>query len=367
MVNRSVCVLLVNLAIACALPGVVVAAEVGVPEGATPASVVRYLPLPPDQAGYVGALPEIYVAGTIDDTTLEQLKRVVETHGLTEARVLLDSTGGHVVAALELGYYLRERGFVTQVGAYTSTWGEAHDGQCYSACALAFLGGKYRYLGKDSLVGVHRFATDRADAAAASMDPEQEAQALAGLLVGYVGQMGVDVAFFKAMSEQPHDRIRLMDEDELRRMNVVNDGRMAPVWDLAIRQGGVVLVGEQQRIDNTGTVALACGDPLDVHLSTHLYGDALTKGVQLGDLQWALDAERFAVAAQAVDGSFSYEQGEVYVALRPDRSQLDKLLRADSIGLSTRVGDGVYEFFVDIAPGKDRETIRRFVAMCAAE
>lgn len=331
---------------------------------APPASVVRYAPLPAGQAGYVGAFPEIYVDGPIGEATLAQLRGIVDRHQLQSARVQFNSRGGDLLAALEIGYYLREKGFVTEVGAYDGGWGRFAPGECHSACALAYLGGKYRLMDAGSRLAVHRFATEHAPGAAEPARVEQETQALAGLVVGYLQQMGVDLALFRKMSERPHADLQYFGLDELRRMNVVNDGRMTPAWGLVIQDREVVLVGTQERIGSSGTVTLRCAAPVELVYETDGLAEAWAEAMRTGGLQWVVGDDRFDVSAGMLAGAGSTTAGRFRVAVRLDRSQADRLAQAGSIGLAARQDGRRYEFRVDA--GADREAIPRFVDFCSA-
>ena len=68
------------------------------------------------------------------------------TLGVERALVVLDSDGGNLLAGLEIGRIIRARGFSTTV----------RDGRrCASACALAWLGGRRRFMGATSAIGFH--------------------------------------------------------------------------------------------------------------------------------------------------------------------------------------------------------------------
>jgi hypothetical protein len=76
-------------------------------------------------------------------------------HGI----VLLDSPGGHVVAAMELGLTIRKLGMaviVARPGAESAATGDLFSGKCYSACVYALMGGRKRVIPPQSKVGVHR-------------------------------------------------------------------------------------------------------------------------------------------------------------------------------------------------------------------
>lgn len=60
--------------------------------------------------------------------------------------VILNSRGGAAYAGIEIGKAIRMRGFTTWVPSGSF---------CASACAMAWLGGARRFMGKDALIGFH--------------------------------------------------------------------------------------------------------------------------------------------------------------------------------------------------------------------
>jgi hypothetical protein len=66
--------------------------------------------------------------------------------GIRNATVYFNSPGGAVRSGVMLGRIIRARGFVTAV---------ANRETCYSACALAWLAGKKRFIGYSAAVGFH--------------------------------------------------------------------------------------------------------------------------------------------------------------------------------------------------------------------
>jgi hypothetical protein len=352
---------------ACALLLVPGPAEAAAGAAASPqlASAVRFVALPARQGGYVGALPEIYVEGEIGESILADLERVVAEQRLTEARVLFDSEGGDLLAAVEIGYFLRERSFVTEVAGFGGAWGERRPAHCHSACALAFLGGKYRFLDPASRLAVHQFTTPRADGTASQRQVERETQALAGLLVGYLRQMGVDLAFFDRMTRRPHEDLEWFGLEELRQMNVVNDGRMTPEWNLAIQDGEVVLTGRQERIDNSGSVTLRCRDGLEIEFATGAFDRAWTGALGAGNLLWMLGAERYVIREWQLALPANTGDGEFRSTVRLNAFESARLPAAPSVGLAAEVDGRFYEFRVDTGSAAERQAIGDFVGFCA--
>jgi ATP-dependent protease ClpP protease subunit len=66
--------------------------------------------------------------------------------GINSAIVFLDSTGGLVWTAIDIGTIIRQRRFSTAV---------ADNASCASACALVWMGGKERFMGNDARIGFH--------------------------------------------------------------------------------------------------------------------------------------------------------------------------------------------------------------------
>jgi hypothetical protein len=59
--------------------------------------------------------------------------------------IRLESPGGHVQPAIQIAMLIHERGLDTYVGRF-----------CASACTIAFLGGRQRWLGPDARLGFHQ-------------------------------------------------------------------------------------------------------------------------------------------------------------------------------------------------------------------
>jgi len=98
---------------------------------------------------------------------------------------------------------------------------KAKPGYCYSACTLAFLGGVYRYMPQGSEYGVHRFSS-RSGPTESDLDTTRVVSAA---VTAYIRDMDVDPALFDLMVQKGKDRIRILSDAELVRLDVVNTGR----------------------------------------------------------------------------------------------------------------------------------------------
>jgi hypothetical protein len=108
----------------------------------------------------------------------EGQKDIGKFMGLVAARkkppvVLLDGPGGVAWTGLQIGRLIRRYGCLTAVADNT---------QCTSACALAWLGGKERYMGANARIGFH----------AASVTDNSDASASANAVIGaYLHEVGI--------------------------------------------------------------------------------------------------------------------------------------------------------------------------------
>lgn len=91
-----------------------------------------------------GAGARITITGDLELTDAIALQR--KTAAVTEAVVVLRSSGGNAAAGVSIGRYIRKKGFLTVVPA---------EAGCASACALAWLGGVRRFMAADARIGFH--------------------------------------------------------------------------------------------------------------------------------------------------------------------------------------------------------------------
>ena len=87
----------------------------------------------------------VYVTGSLDPGITKQLAILIDQHPKVTT-IVLDSEGGRVYEARGIAALARKRAMTT----YSS-------GKCYSACTIAFAGGKRRLLAPDAELGFHQY------------------------------------------------------------------------------------------------------------------------------------------------------------------------------------------------------------------
>jgi hypothetical protein len=160
----------------------------------------------------------IYLDGPIDPGATSRVVRLILAEHVTHAVVYLNSPGGSLVTAMQLGRVLREHAFDTRVGARTVDATQATAGTCHSACPFVLAGGVRRSLETGSAIGLHR-AANRVPV----LDEYAFQRVVEAQVVEYLVEMGVRVEVAAIMAIIPHDQIRDLAVDEARQLNLVNE------------------------------------------------------------------------------------------------------------------------------------------------
>ncbi|TIP23678.1 MAG: hypothetical protein E5X67_32250 [Mesorhizobium sp.] len=144
-------------------------------------SEMRFIVVRSSATGCEPNCPEwISAEGAIEAGTPAKLKRILKTLGRRPLPIIVNSPGGNVGAALQLGRIIRKNKLDIAIGttSFTECWpgavgcpaddgkGAAHFGiasdggaMCNSACPLMFAGGVRRVAGSWAYLGVHQITT----------------------------------------------------------------------------------------------------------------------------------------------------------------------------------------------------------------
>jgi len=164
----------------------------------------------------------ISAEGQISDQTPSEFRAFVAEHynrGNLHAIVLLDSYGGKVLAAMELGRLFRQIGAAVVVAQPNSA-----GGRCFSACVYALMGGKKRVIPPESQAGVHRMVAYEGGydsrfvggASARRLDNGS----VASILSRFAGNMGVSPALIALAEHTSPDGLHILSRAEIARWNL---------------------------------------------------------------------------------------------------------------------------------------------------
>lgn len=158
-------------------------------------------------AGGAAILLEGEIAAGDAVRILKQIKELREE----PRRAILNSPGGSVQDALELGRALRLAGMETEMRS-----GDI----CYSACPYLLASGVTRSVPEDAFVGVHQhyFGESTLLPAFAAVEDIQRGQ---GLVMRYLDQMGIDPLVMQHALVTPPDEIYVLLPEELERYKFI--------------------------------------------------------------------------------------------------------------------------------------------------
>ncbi|MBV7394043.1 hypothetical protein [Mameliella sediminis] len=151
--------------------------------------------------------------GGIAEGDAERLIPQIDRADPPIASLLLQSPGGSVRDALDLGRHLRASGIATEVLA-----GEF----CYSACPYLFAGGKTRQAAASASIGVHQhyFGENTLLPAFTAVEDIQRGQAE---VMGYLDDMGISPLVMRHALATPPDEIYVLLPEELERYGFITN------------------------------------------------------------------------------------------------------------------------------------------------
>jgi hypothetical protein len=165
----------------------------------------------------LGKNGRLIATGMIAPGSAQAFASEVNARGEYIKTIVLDSPGGSVGDALEMGRLIRARGFATEV---------EQNRVCVSSCPLVFTGGVRRAAGANAIIGVHQvFAPDPAEAA--RHDTMSEAQRVSARCQRYLAEMGIDLKMWVHAMETPKDRLFIFSANELRELHIVTATNVA--------------------------------------------------------------------------------------------------------------------------------------------
>jgi hypothetical protein len=229
-------------------------------------TAMQFTVFPPDRSAK--ALPgaqawRIYASGPIDEDADKRLEEVIQSNSIPyHADIFLHSYGGSLAGGMKLGKAMRKhllRSNVGQLDASSKDPSSPKAGNCYSACAMAYLGGEYRFLMTGSVFGIHRFYSNKQTRQDADL-----AQMMSALVVEYIRSMDVNTEIFTLASRAGRDQIVTPSPEVLVRLNVVNNGTRPAKWSIESVPHGIYLKGEQQTPNGTNKFMITCapGEPV---------------------------------------------------------------------------------------------------------
>jgi hypothetical protein len=223
------------------------------------ALTISGLPPPKELQAIIGSAWFLYLDGEIEVDAGKRLQAFIQANDIPPTSlVVLNSAGGSLVGGIELGRVIRQHNLSTDVGVQKATAAGLRSyepGVCFSACATAYLGGRFRFLREGSRYGVHRFFFSASTGRDADV-----AQMLSAVVVTYLREMDVDTELFALATNAGRDEVLEPSRAKLKELRVVNNGFTEPRWTVESRSGALYLRGERDTIYGINKFILFCSN-----------------------------------------------------------------------------------------------------------
>lgn len=215
-----------------------------------------------------GDLEWIVADGEITADTPKDFRRFLKSTGLKRGgkwEVYLNSPGGNLIGAMQLGEAIREFGFGTRIARSVlddfTSFGRNPEtqapGRCYSACAFVFLAGKWRIAEGRSL-GVHQAylkeALTEPNTPKFTAQDFSAQQFIEGLALEYVVRMGVDPRFLTYAARTAPTELYVFTAEEMNRFGITWDDQEYVDWSLEASGDGLVAISRTRNGESAATL-----------------------------------------------------------------------------------------------------------------
>lgn len=235
--------------------------------------------IPPDKpASIFGNAWRIYADGEIDKNTATKLREIIQRNSIPDRSIIyLNSRGGSLMGGMELGEVIRKYGLYTNVAKLISIkktptmngeslkQGITENGICFSACVFSYIGGEFRFLQKNSLIGVHRFYSN------SNPIGSDETQIASSVLIQYFKRMGVKETLYSEMAKAGADAINILSRDLAINLQLVYDGYENTKWSIESIEGGLYVKGERKTWRGINKFLLSCDILQKILVATFIF------------------------------------------------------------------------------------------------
>lgn len=312
---------------------------------------------------------DLILNGEIDNDAPARVAAALSQVGSDGVDVYLNSPGGSLFAGLKIGRMIRKAGGNTHIGVLVpdndhmpikGSWLRAIPGGCYSACSLAFLGGVYRFSDGKSEYGVHRFSSSTST----SSDLDA-AQVITAAVANFIREMDVDTALLDLMTSSGKDGMRMLSQQEMKSLRVVNNGRGKAEWSIEAMTGGQYLRGVQSSMYGRAKSVFFCDKNGMLFMSFYTAGEENARSIANGGRVHSLltDGKQIRLG-QPLKATATKDE----IATRFSLTKEQALALADS----SQIGHAMqfaYEaptfigYYIDV-PKESREKVSAFIKNC---
>lgn len=300
-----------------------------------PASALEYRPA--YTGGNCSNCSWIAAEGEITDGDAKKLLDFIRKNGLEYQNLLvINSPGGSVSAALELGTVMRERGMSIIVGRTKDIEPEGayrkfqyfEAGTCASACVIVLMGGVTREVAdENSQVGVHQFAPASDDVGSVAATTSST-QSIVALLQAYAASMGVDKTILVLASTTRPEEMLWLSQKQMEGLNLLTSRKHRQMASWALKPAGSALMAVASQEQPEGQMV---NFVVDCH---SLLAGIQVRSRRMTDVMKSIDGARitldgFNVSIPLTIVGKSANESVILITFRGDPTVLDAIMTAD--------------------------------------
>ena len=312
---------------------------------------------------------QIYADGKIDANAAGRLDSLIKERDIpARSQLSLNSNGGSLLGGIALGRVIRKHGLYTDVVKRGREIIEKPiekiersyqklPGECFSACAFAYIGGTFRFFDKSAKFGVHRFYSKGEELGADS------AQVASGVLIAYIGEMGVNQDLYAEMTKAGRDDLNILSPQQLTSLGIVNNGDAKAVWSIESAGNAVYLKGERETARGINKFMVVCSGKTPY---LHVIFDPEGRGEQLLDMEahsLLLDDEVLPISNFRV-GKQTIVNGWINVDYKLSPALVTKLQSARSVGIAFQYVTTAPVFYGFRGMEMDSQKLRAYLGTC---
>ncbi|WP_173934948.1 hypothetical protein [Chelativorans sp. Marseille-P2723] len=262
----------------------------------------------------------IRVTGPIENGDAERFKAYWNENAYDSWNfiVSLDSPGGSLIDGIEIGRFLRKVGADTVVKRYSPTVpgrfsDELPGAECYSACALAFMGGVERDVPDTGRIGFHQFYGGGASTTAEAME---RTQYIAAMVANYLRDMGAKVELFEIMSLKSPEDMFVPTRDEIAALGIVPSTSFHG-FRLMPKDGLIVATATNERnpnmLEKVYEIETFCWKTIPI---INLYASSPEQGLSQDQTTWVAEGGGFQIETELGTFDHGIERIRLYSSTR---------------------------------------------------
>lgn len=203
----------------------------------------------------------ILAKGTIVESTPQKFKEFLKKIDFMPY-VYFDSPGGNLIAGIELGQIIRDKGFSTYVSDKYAKIDYidldmkeitiSKNAICHSACVYAFIGGVGREVSNNAKLGVHQFFSEKENMG------DSNTQHLTAILSNYIDKMEVDRKLLDIASTTEKKDITYINHQLAVALNIDNVYPKKEPWTIKANNNGDIYICTKTTIKSKKALGELC-------------------------------------------------------------------------------------------------------------